>query len=562
MRNGNCNARSVKRLSAAVRESLGALGAVFSNPALRRIQLANASSIVGGWAYVVALAVFAYRADGAYAVGLLATVRWMSGGIASPLAGVVGDRYPRVRVMIASDLVRAALLGGMALAVLTDARPLAVYALAVAATLAATPFWPAQAALLPQLARSPAELTAANASSGAVDNVGSFAGPALGGLLVAVAGVETVFATSAALYLGSALAVASLRHRERVERDSEAEDDGGGLRSALAGFRTLAGVPRLRLVVGLVFAQTVVDGALDVLIIVLALETLQAGASGLGFLNSVAGIGGIAATLVIGGVAARGRLASSLGVGIALWGLPLALIGVWPEQAVALVLLAFVGAGGTIVAVAGDTLLQRAAPPDLLARVFGAVDGVLLVALALGSLAAPFLVDTIGVRGALIATGAVLPVLAALTWTRLVAIDAAATIPERQLELLHGSPIFAPLPPATLEALAIRLEPRSADAGDVIFAQGDAGDDFYLVDTGTVSVAVDGESVAELGAGESFGEIALLHDVPRTATVTALSGVALYALGREEFLAAVTNHTQSRTAADTVVAGRLSPAAL
>ena len=549
------------RLSTAVRESLGALGEVFSNPALRRIQLANASSIVGGFAYVVALAVFAYRADGAYAVGLLATVRWLCGGIAAPLAGIVGDRYPRMRVMITSDLVRAAVLGTMALAAWADAPRFAVYALALAATLAATPFGPAQAALLPQLARSPGELTAANASAGAVDNVGSFVGPALGGLLVAAAGVEAVFATSAGLYLGSAVLVASLRHREQVERSGE-DEDAGGLRKALAGFRTLAGVSRLRLVVALVAAQTIVDGALDVLIVVLALDTLEMGASGLGFLNSAAGVGGIAAALVVGGVAARGRLASSLGVGIALWGLPLALIGVWPEQAVALVLLAVVGAGGTIVAVSGDTLLQRAAPPELLARVFGAVDSVLLVALALGSLAAPFLIETIGVRGALFATGALLPVLAALTWTRLVAIDAAAAVPERQLELLRGSPIFAPLPPATLEALAARLEPRRVEGGEIVFAQGDAGDEFSLIDSGRFGVAVDGEVVAELGPDESFGEIALLRDVPRTATVTALTDAALFALEREHFLAAVTGHAQSRAAAESVVTRRLSPAAL
>ena len=548
------------RLATAVRESLGALGEVFANPLLRRVQLANASSIVGGWAYVVALAVFAYRADGAYAVGLLATVRWLCGGVAAPLAGIVGDRYPRVRVMIASDLVRAGMLASMAVAVLADAPTLLVYALAVAATLAATPFGPAQAALLPQLARSPAELTAANGSAGAVDNVGSFAGPALGGLLVAAAGVETVFATSAGLYLGSAALVASLGHRE--QQREEDDEDGGGLREALAGFRTLAGVSRLRLVVALVAAQTVVDGALDVLIVVLALETLDAGASGLGFLNSAAGAGGIAAALVVGGVAARGRLASSLGVGIALWGLPLALIGIWPEQALALVLLAVVGAGGTIVAVSGDTLLQRAAPPEVLARVFGAVDGVMLVALALGSLGAPFLVETLGVRSALIVTGAMLPVLAALTWTRLVAIDAAAAVPERQLELLRGSPIFAPLPPATLEALALRLQPRAAAAGDTVFAQGDAGDDYYLIDSGSVGVEVDGETIAELGPGESFGEIALLRDVPRTATVTALSELSLYALARDEFLAAVTGHAQSRAAAETLVTTRLSPAAL
>ncbi|MBA2462613.1 MAG: hypothetical protein H0V45_12740, partial [Actinobacteria bacterium] len=152
------------RLGTAVRESVGSLGAVFANPSLRRLQLANASSIVGGWAYVVALAVFAYREDGAYAVGLLATARWLCGGLAAPIAGVVGDRYPRVRVMIASDLVRAATLATMGLATLAGAPAFAIYGLALAATLSATPFSPAQAALLPQLARSPGELTAANAS--------------------------------------------------------------------------------------------------------------------------------------------------------------------------------------------------------------------------------------------------------------------------------------------------------------------------------------------------------------------------------------------------------------
>jgi hypothetical protein len=266
--------------------------------------------------------------------------------------------------------------------------------------------------------------------------------------------------------------------------------------------------------------------------------------------------------LVIGGVAARSRLASSLGVGIALWGLPLLLIGLWPEQAVALVLLAFVGAGGTIVGVAGDTLLQRAAPPDLLARVFGAVDGLLLVALAIGSLGAPFLVETIGVRGALIVTGALLPVLAALTWTRLVAIDAAAAAPERQVGLLQGSPIFAPLDPPTLEALALRLKPVRVDTGATVFSQGDPGDEYYLVDSGRLAVSADGGTLSELTEGEGFGEIALLRDVPRTATVTALDDSSLYALERDDFLAAVSGHAHSRAAAENLVTSRLSPAAL
>ena len=548
------------RFWGAIRESVRSFGAVFENPALRRLQLANAGAVVGAWAYMVALAVYAYREDGALAVGLLATVRWLCAGLAAPVAGVIGDRYSRVRVMAASDLVRALMLVAMSIIVLADGPVPAVYGLAILATLSATPFSPAQAALLPQLARSPAELTAANATTSAVDNVGSFFGPALGGLLVAGAGVEVVFATAAALHLWSAVLVGTIRHSD--QREPKEADEGGALRGALAGFRTLREIPRIRLVVGLVAAQTIIDGALDVLIVLLAFEVLDVGAAGLGFLNSAAGVGGIAAALAVSGLATRGRLASALGAGIVLWGLPLVLIAAWPEQALALVLFTVVGAGGTLVAVAGDTLLQRSAPPDVLARVFGAVDGIILIALAVGALGAPLLADAIGVRGALLVAGAFLPVLAALVWRRLVAIDAEAVVPERALELLTASTIFAPLPPPVLEALAIRLEPRRLATGETVFAQGDPGDDYYLIEAGRVQVEVDGEPVAELGPGEGFGEIALLREVPRTATVIALTDLELYALEREHFLGAVTGQAESHAAAESLVVGRLSPAAL
>ena len=543
-----------------LRESFGAFAAVYGNRALRRLQLANAASIVGGWSYVVALALYAYEQNGAYAVGVLAAARWVSGGIAAPIAGIIGDRFPRARVMVASDLLRAVTLAAMAVAVVAGAPSAGVYALAVVATLAATPFGPAQAALLPQLARSPAELTAANASTSAVDNVGSFVGPSLGGLLVYAASVEAVFVVAALLYAASALVVATIRHREKIEREDE-DGEAGGLRDAAAGFRTLVSEPRLRLVVALVAAQTVVDGALDVLIVLVALELLDAGAAGLGFLNSAGGAGGIASAFVVAGLAARGGLARSLGVGIVLWGLPLVLIGVWPELAVALVLLAVVGAGGTAVGIAGDTLLQRAAAPDVLARVFGALDGLLLVALAVGSISVPFLAEAIGVRGALVVVGAFLPTLALLTWRRLVTIDAEAAVPST-VDLLLRSPIFSPLPPAAVEALAARLEPRRLATGEIVFAQGDVGGEYYLIEQGRAGVEIDGQRVAELGPGDGFGEIALLRAVPRTASVTALTELALHALERDDFLAAVTGHAATRAAAETLVARRLSPAAL
>ena len=542
-------------IAARLRASLQAFGAVFENRSLRRIQLAWAGSMVGSWAYGIAVAVFAYQEDGAYAVGAIALVRTVAAGLAAPLTGVLGDRFPRVRVMVLSDVLRAGVMAVMAVVAFADAPPVVVYVLSVVVTVASTAFRPAQAALLPDVARSPEELTASNVTSSTIESVGIFVGPALGGLLLAATNVGVVFVATAALFVWSALAIAGIREERRDEAGGE--EPVGFVRETLAGFRTLAVEGDVRLLVGLFAAQTFVDGALAVLIVVLALETLELGASGVGFLNSVGGVGGLVGALLAAVLVARGRLATDFGLGIVLWGLPLVAVGLWPNEVTALVLLAVVGVGNTIVDVAGDTLLQRAVPDEVLARVFGVLESLTLVTVGLGSIAAPLLVTAFGVRAALIATGALLPVLALLSWRRLASIDRNAAAPERGLELLRALPMFAPLPPPALEYLASRLVPRRVLAGGEVFRQGDAGDDFYVIGAGRVEVAVDGAPAVELGPGEGFGEIALLRDVPRTATVSALTDVELFALEREPFLAAVTAHADSAHAADAIVAARL-----
>lgn len=538
-------------------ESLRAFRAVYGNRGLRLLQISWAGSMVGGWAYVVALAVFAYREDGAYAVGALAVARWVTGAAAAPLAGVIADRYPRVVVSAASSALRAAAMAAIGVAILADTSAFVVYGLAVLAAVAGVVVGPAEAALTPALARTPEELTAANVSSSTIESVGTFAGPALGGFLLAATSTSVVFFVTAGLLLATALVVSRIPEERRPEAEHEEEEGGGGV---LAGFRAIAGDPGLRLVVGLLAAYTLVDGALDVLIVVLALETLDLGSAGVGFLNSTAGVGGLVGVVVAAALVGRSRLATDIGAGMALWGIPIVLIGIWPNKAAALALLAAVGAATTLLGVAGDTLLQRAVPDAVLARVFGALDSVLLVAIAAGAAAAPALVDLLGARGALLVVGAVLPLLALLSWRRLTAIDDAAQVPRRELDLLAGHPIFAPLPPATREALARRLVLRRVAPGDTIFRQGDPGDDFYLVADGRVRVAVDGEPVAELGPGEGFGEIALLRDVPRTATVEAVTEATLYALDRASFLGAVNRYGESAAAAERVVGTRLGAA--
>jgi Cyclic nucleotide-binding domain len=330
------------------------------------------------------------------------------------------------------------------------------------------------------------------------------------------------------------------------------------LRESFAGFTTIARDPRLRLIVGLYGAQTLVAGALNVLIVVSALELFDLGESGIGFLNSAVGIGGLLGGLGALALLGRNRLGSDFALGLLLWGAPILLIGVFPETPVALLLLGIVGVGVTLVDVAGLTLLQRAVPDEVLTRVLGVVQSVFVGTLGLGAILAPVLISAFEIRGALIISGALLPVLAALFWRRLILLDGEALAPTRELALLRQIGIFQPLPPATLDQLASSLIPISATAGTEIIRKGEHGDRFYIVVSGEVEVVTDRPDAGTLGAGDYFGEIALLRDVPRTATVGAKTDVQLYALERDEFLSAVTGHPASAEAADAVVASRLA----
>ncbi len=547
----------MRRLLGQLADSLTAFRDVFANPALRRIQLAWAASIIGTWAYGIAVVVYAYEQGGATAVGVVTMVRWVAAAVASPFAALLGDRYDRRWVMVSSDLARAVLIGGAALAVYSDAPPLVVYALASLVGVAATPFRPAEAALIPTLVRTPEELTAANVAASSIESVGIFGGPALGGLLLVAKGPGTVFVVTASALLWSAVLVARIQPVAAAE--AAERERGAILDELLAGVRTIARERRMRLLVGLFSAQTFVDGMLSVLIVVVALKLLDTGQAGVGFLNSAIGIGGLIGALAAAALVGRRRLAADFGVGIFIWGVPIALVAIWPNAVFALVLLGIVGIGNTLVDVSGMTLLQRAAPDDVLARVFGVLESLLLLSPALGAVVAPLLLEWLGTRGALIVAGALLPLLVVPAWPALNAIDRAVRIPDEQLELLRGNPIFAPLPPSILEQLAESLEEVRVAAGQEVVRQGETGDRFYLVDEGTLDVSVDGRPAPSLGPGEAFGEIALLRDVPRTATVKARTDAVLYALDRSHFIPAVTGFAPSLSAAESVIGMRLGP---
>jgi MFS family permease len=548
----------MNNLRAKLAESLSAFRGNFANPQLRRLQLAGVGSVVGQWAYSIAVYVYAFEAGGAKAVGLVTLIRTIPAAITAPFLATLADRLPRVPLMASTSLGRAAAIGAAGGIALSDGPAWAVYTLAGVASILATAFLPAESAILPELARNPEELTAANVTRSTIDSVASFAGPAIGGGLLAATSPGVVFLVTAGTFVWGAAIVSLIQPQASAAPAAEEEAPVAEslLRSAGAGFKAIATERRLRTVVALYSAQTVVDGALSVLLVVTALDLLKEGESGVGVLNAASGVGGVAGALVAFALVGRKRLASDFGLGIILWGAPLAVIGAWPNTAVALVALGVLGLGNTIVDVAGLTLLQRTAPPAVIGRVFGVLEMLLVGTIGLGAALAPVLIAWIGIRWSLVVTGAFLPIVAALMWPRLLQIDAESKPPEA-VGLVERIPIFAPLPAPQLELLAARLEPVHVTSGSQVIRQGDPGDRFYVVEAGSFEVSVDGAAVGSLGPGDFFGEIALLRDVPRTATVTARADGRLLALGRDEFLAAVTEYPPSVRAADVVVGARL-----
>jgi MFS family permease len=527
---------------------------VYANRGLRRLQLAWAGSIMGTWAFGIALAVYAFEHGGASAVGLVALIRWLPAAFASPFTGVLGDRYPRVAVMITSDLLRALAFAGITACVVLDASAVAVYALVGASSVISTAFRPAQAALLPALARTPEELTAANVSSSTLESLGSCAGPALGGVILALTSTSVVFGLTAAAFLWSTVLLIGLMGTEEPPLTRESHSIA---REASQGFRAIVSDHRLQLVVGLFSAQTLVNGAMNVLLALCALELLDMGSGGVGYLSACTGLGGLIGAgfslLLVG----RRRLAGLFGIAVAGTGAPMVFIAPFPSVAVAAVAFGAIGLSNIVEDVAGFTLLQRTTPADVLARVFGIVHSLFFATVAVGAVLAPVLVHAIGLRWTLVAVGAVLPVLSLATRAPLVRLDDSAVDYSRQLELLQAVPMFAPLSPPVLEGLAARLTPVHATAGEEIVRKGDHGDRFYVVDSGEIEVVLDGRAPHREGSSSYFGEIALLHDVPRTATVRAATNAELYALDRDDFLPAVTGHSGSAEAAEAVVTSRL-----
>jgi MFS family permease len=530
------------------------LDSVLGNPELRRVQIAFVGFNAAEWGTWIAILVYAYERGGATAAGVIAVVQLAPAGLFAPFAAVLADRRGPATMLRAGYLLQAATMGGTAAALLSEAPAAAVYALAAAAATAVTMTRPAQAALVPALARSPEELTATNVVSGWIESVSMLAAPAATGVLLAVSRPGTVFAVMAALALAAVLVVAALPGPGGAAAGPEESP----LAEAVAGFRLLAGRREALTLVGLLGAQFVVVGALDVLFVVLAIGVLGMGDSGAGYLNAAFGTGGVLGIAVTATLVGKRRLLRSIGAGVAVAGAALGLLALVPSVASALVLLAAAGLARNLVDVAGRTLLQRSCPANVLSRVFGVLEGLAMASLAVGSLLIPLLVALSGERGAVACTAAILPLALLLLARRLLAADERATVPVVEIALLRSVPLFAPLAPPELEAAARRLEPLEVEPGHVVVTEGEPGDRCYVIASGRCEVSAGQvRAFATLGRGDLFGEIALLRDAPRNATVSSCERTRLYSLDKASFLAVVAGDTRSERAAARLVEARL-----
>ena len=535
--------------------ALAGLAGVVRNGNLRRSELAWGAAITAEWAHFVALGIFAYDIGGAVAVGLAGLARLLPAALVAPFAASLGDRFRRERFLVGVALVGSAALAGSAAAYYAGKNEVLVFVLAGLVGLASTLVRPALQALLPSLARTPQELIAANSATSTVEGLGTLVGPLAAGVLVSLADVGVVFALGSVAFAAAAVLFARVRVEGRVHA-APASAVRGALRSAFSGFETALRERRPRLVIGLVSAQAFVRGCLNVLIVVTVFEVLDADPGAVGYLTAALGVGGLIGAL--GSLAVvRHRLAVPFGLALVFWGLPIALVAPRPDLALALVLLVIVGAANSVEDVALFTLIQRIVPDEVLTRVLAVVWAVAMGAVALGSVAAPALVEAAGPRGALVVVGSILPLLTLLSWRGLVEIDKTVAAPTAELALVDAVPMFAPLSIAAKEYMARRLVSVPVSAGDVVIRAGDPGDRFYIVADGEFDVLADGAD-RRMGGGDYFGEIALLRDVPRTATVRAVVDGQLYALERADFLAAVTSHSAARVAGEAVADERLA----
>lgn len=529
-----------------------------------RLLLASlAISDSGNWLYAAASIIYILDVTGSPAwVAVSGVVRLLPYVIFEPLGGAIADRYDRRKVMIVSDLSRAGLMVILTFVAMSTstAAVVALIAITFLSNCLSGPYYPAVTAITPSIVPED-DLAAANALSGTIDNFAIAFGPALSAVLLVLGPPPVAFAVNAATFLISALLVWRMNVRGKVG-DVEVEP---GLRSRIvAGARAIHGSKEAVLLVGLTVAFGFTFGQEIVLFGPISEDSLDMGIDATGLLFAAPGIGGILATTAAARLAARSHTAAILTVATFVSGIPLATLSVVHEPAAAYLLLTIEGAAVIIGDVVSTTTLQRVVPRDRIGSVFGILGSATVIAIALGSLVAPFTIDVLGLSGATAFAGGVLLAVTVLTLPRARAMDrlAAARVAELApaVDLFERLGLFETASPASLEALAAVSTREPASAGTVVVREGDEPDDLFAIESGTVEVTTReaSEPLAQLGSGDYFGEIGLLERRPRTATVTVTQDAVLYRIPGAEFLRIANEGPRISTTLLAVVSNRLA----
>ena len=532
---------------------LHAFGSLAANRALVRVLAGYGLFVLTEYAVWIAMLVFAYSRGGVTVAGLVAVAQLVPAAVVAPMVAPIADRRSPVVLLTGGYLVQAAAMAATAVAVIAGV-PLAAYAAAVAAATAVTTTRPAQSALVPSVAATPDQLTAANVVVGWLEAAGYAAAGLLAGVLISLAGVGSVFAVCAGLGLAAALLVAGLR----VAPLASPEQDADGVLSGVGeGLRLAVRRPRLRLMLALLAAEAVVVGALELLVVILAISVLDRPQAWAGYLAFAFGTGAVLAATVSAALVGR-RLGRPILAAALVFSGALAALAFGLGLAGTVALLIVAGASHVLLEVATRTLLQRSVPPQLIGRIFGVLEGLMMAGYALGALLVPALAHLGGSRLALLGAAAVLPLAAAASGRALFTLDAETPVPVVQIALLRSLPLFAELPAPALEGLAVALTPVHVPAGAVLIRQGEPGDAYYAIAAGELDVLRDGRRLRRCGRGEGVGEIALLRAVQRTATVIAHTAATAYELDREPFLTAVLGHAPTLRQADRIAEARLA----
>lgn len=546
----------MKRAIAKLRLVVHALATDFDSPARARLALGKVLTSFAAWSFAIGLAVYGFEAHGIVGVGVVALIRYLPGAAVAPIAGVLIDRASRRNVLVASAAAMAIVLIGATVAAALGAPPAVVFIFPGLYAIASAGYAPAESAMSPMLAQTPQQLSAGNVNDSVMENSGSFLGAIGAGFLLTATSPAFLFGVCAGASVIVFLLLIGVPRDRRpayLERTGELAD---ARREIAVGLRTLAAHPALRLAWTTTAALLLFEGFAEVIVVGLALHVLDLPEGNVGFLKATWELGAVAGGAGLVLLLDRGRLVVAIAGGSCLIGVAAVVPGLLPHPVAAYAGWFAIGIGFVFVEVAGKTLTQRLGDDETMGRLLTLLQAGKLAAMAVGSVAAIVLDGLLGTRGALIALGALMPVSVLLCWTRLRAYEVGAPVAAVPYRLLRHNSIFEPLPMATVERLSHDLTPVEFEGGVDVIVQGEVGDRFYLIESGQVEVFEHGRFRRNEGPGESFGEIALLHDVPRTATVRTTEPTRLLQLEREQFLVAVTGHRRSSQVASTVVTDR------